>query len=131
MLAGSRNGPEVLKEKQWPTVSHAMNFFSNGTELLELKRHKVTAKHLRSAHLITLIEAQRKVIADACNHHSAEDNVVSLATRLCIFIAENNLPLSLIDRLISLLRCCFPRDECLKQLKLANQKASNIVRFGE
>lgn len=106
-------------------------FFSNGTGLLELKRHKVTAKHLRSAHLITLIEAQRKVIADACNHHSAEDNVVSLATRLCIFIAENNLPLSLIDRLISLLRCCFPRDECLKQLKLAKQKASNIVRFGE
>jgi hypothetical protein len=41
------------------------------------------------------------------------------------------LSLSLIDKFIPLLRCCFPNDECWRKLKLAKQKASNIIRFGE
>lgn len=103
-------------------------YFTGGTGLSELKRHKATSKHERSAHLITLIEAQRKQIAEACSNPQ-DNNVVVLATRMCIFLAENNLSLSLIDKLIPLLRCCFPNDECLRKLKLAKQKTSNIIRF--
>ncbi|KAK4006787.1 hypothetical protein OUZ56_011945 [Daphnia magna] len=74
----------------------------------------MTSKHERSAHFTSLIEAQRKQNSEGCNNFPQENNVVVLATRLCIFLAENNLPLSLIDQLIPLLRCCFPYDECLR-----------------
>lgn len=67
------------------------------TRFSELKRHKMTSKHFRSVHLIALIKVQRKEIADACIHHSQENNIVLLGTRQCNFIAENNLPLSLIE----------------------------------
>jgi hypothetical protein len=81
-------------------------YFTEGTGLSKLKRHKATSKHERSAHFTTLIEAQRKQIAEACSNPQC-NNVVVLATRMCIFLAENNLSLSLINKLIPLLRCCF------------------------
>ncbi|KZS10352.1 Uncharacterized protein APZ42_025204 [Daphnia magna] len=40
-------------------------FFNAGTGLSELKRHKMTSKHERSAHFTSLIEAQRKQISEA------------------------------------------------------------------
>ncbi|KAK4017212.1 hypothetical protein OUZ56_032161 [Daphnia magna] len=46
----------------------------------KLKRHKMTSKHFRSVHLIALIKVQRKEIADACIHHSQENNIVLLGT---------------------------------------------------
>ncbi|KAK4024453.1 hypothetical protein OUZ56_009876 [Daphnia magna] len=87
----------------------------------------MTSKHQRSAHLNTLIEAQRKQISEACNNFPQENNDVVLATRMCMFLAEKNLPLPLIDQLIPLLRFCFPHDECLRKLKLAKHFSSIII----
>ena len=48
--------------------------------------------------------------------------------KVCSFIAENNLPISLCESLLPLLRSLFPSDSVLKQVKLGKQKATNTIR---
>jgi hypothetical protein len=100
-----------INKKPVAYCTSCSEYFKGGTGLSELKRHKATSKHEKRAHLATLIEEQRKKNAEACSN-SSDNSVVIQATRMCIFLAENNLSLSLIDKFIPLLRCCFPNDEC-------------------
>ena len=48
--------------------------------------------------------------------------------RICAFIAEHALSLTLVEPLITLLRVLFPNDDNLRSVKLGKQKATNIVR---
>lgn len=48
--------------------------------------------------------------------------------KLCAFLAEHNLPISLSDDLVELLQSPFPRDDALKTVKLGKQKATNVIR---
>ena len=52
----------------------------------------------------------------------------SIEIKLCAFIAEHNLPISLSDDLIALLRSLFPLDNALKHATLGKQKATNVIR---
>ena len=48
--------------------------------------------------------------------------------KLCSFIAEHNLPISLSDDLVELLRSLFPHDTPLTNVRLGKQKATNVIR---
>jgi hypothetical protein len=48
--------------------------------------------------------------------------------KLCSFIAENNLPISIADVLLPLLRDLFPSDQALRDVTLGKQKATNVIR---
>ena len=52
----------------------------------------------------------------------------SIEIKLCAFIAEHNLPISLSDDLIALLQSLFPLDNALKHATLGKQKATNVIR---
>jgi hypothetical protein len=89
-----------------------------------LKRHMASAKHERSITNTTT----SGTIADLFQRASCQDETASLEIKLCSFIAEHNLPISLSDDLVELLRSLFPRDGILKRVMLGKQKATNVVR---
>ena len=48
--------------------------------------------------------------------------------KLCSFITEKNLPISIVEHLVLLLRNLFPSDPALCEVKLRKQKATNVIR---
>jgi len=48
--------------------------------------------------------------------------------KLAMFISENNLPISISDSLLELLRNIFPNDNHLKNVTLGKQKCTNVIR---
>ena len=48
--------------------------------------------------------------------------------KICAFLAEHNLPISLSDDLVQFLQSLFPRDDVIKTVTLGKQKASNVIR---
>lgn len=52
----------------------------------------------------------------------------TMEVKMCSFIAEHNLPLSISEALLSLLQSMFPSDIALKNVRLGKQKATNVVR---
>ena len=48
--------------------------------------------------------------------------------KICAFLAEHNLPISLSDGLVQFLQSLFPRDDVIKTVTLRKQKASNVIR---
>lgn len=59
---------------------------------------------------------------------SGFDETVKMEIKLCSFIAEKNLPISICEDLVPLLRSLFPSDKALKRVTLGKQKATNTVR---
>ena len=53
---------------------------------------------------------------------------MTIELKVCVFIAENALPISMSENLVSLLKSLFPRDLNLKSVKLGKQKTTNIIR---
>ncbi|CAG5054157.1 unnamed protein product [Parnassius apollo] len=47
---------------------------------------------------------------------------------MCGFLAKHDLPISLVDDFVSLLRNLFPESKCLDDVHLGKQKATNILR---
>lgn len=56
------------------------------------------------------------------------DTTTSMEVKLCAFITQHNLPLSLSEDMVELLRSLFPDNAALKRVRLGKQKATNIVR---
>ena len=67
-------------------------------------------------------------------HHSlftkaaSQEQSSSMEIKLCTFIAEHNLPISLSDDLLGLLGSLFLLDNTLKNGTLRKQKATNVIR---
>ena len=59
---------------------------------------------------------------------STSSNVAKMEIKICTFLTENNLPISLSEDLLAFLRSLFPSDEALKKVTLGKQKATNTVR---
>ena len=57
---------------------------------------------------------------------SLDDKIIEL--RVCAFIAENALALSLSESIVTVLHSLFPTNTSLKSVRLGKQKATNIVR---
>ena len=62
------------------------------------------------------------------NQVTTADATTTMEVKLCAFIAQHNLPLSLSQDMVELLRSLFPNDTALRNIKLGKQKATNIVR---
>ena len=56
------------------------------------------------------------------------DRAKSMEIKICAFLAEHNLPISLSDGLVQFLQSLFPRDDAIKTVTLGKQKASNVIR---
>ena len=56
------------------------------------------------------------------------DRAKSMEIKICAFLAEHNLPISLSDGLVQFLQSLFPRDDVIKTVTLGKQKASNVIR---
>ena len=61
-----------------------------------------------------------------CNSFDDERKVIEV--KLCAFIAEPNLPISLVESFVELLKNLCPDDKALALVKLGKQKATNIIQ---
>jgi hypothetical protein len=103
-------------------------FKTNGKS--ELLKYFETPRHNRFKKVLEENAALRGKL-DLYLNSSTYKLVIVLEVRLILFLAENNLAISLIDKLIAVLLVCFPKETVLQQLAMAKQKCGNIIRFGK
>ena len=94
-----------------------------------LKRHLKSKTHEKCVAAVGA--AKTTATVSSLSKKSAtltHDRVKSMEIKLCAFLAEHDLAISLSDDLVDLLRSLFPKDEALKNLTLGKQKTTNVIR---
>ncbi|CAB4003218.1 zinc finger MYM-type 1-like [Paramuricea clavata] len=86
-----------------------------------LVRHKENKKHR------SLCGIKEKSQSITSMLHS-QSKPARIEIKICSFIAEKNLPISIVEDLVPFLKNLFPSDEALKEVKLGKQKATNLIR---
>jgi hypothetical protein len=86
-----------------------------------LVRHKENKKHR------SLCGIKEKSQSITSMLHS-QSKAARIEIKICSFIAEKNLPISIVEDLVPFLKNLFPSDEALKEVKLGKQKATNLIR---
>ena len=87
-----------------------------------LKRHKDNKKHKD----IWLVKEQ--ACSPITSLLGSQAKAARMEIKLCSFIAEKNLPISIVEDLLPLLKDLFPSDEPLRQVTLGKQKSTNVIR---
>ena len=72
--------------------------------------------------------ASSSTIISLFNRPTTEDEARSMEIKLCAFIVEHNLPISISDHFVELLCSFFPNENTLKNVRLGKQKATNVIR---
>ena len=99
------------------------------TNLNDMRKHCQGKKHKDFLLLNSKQEKERKAMEQFLDK-SQKEKVSGIETRLCMFIAENDLSLRVSDRLVPLVKA-ISNDKTLEQVTLGRQKAGNIIRDGE
>ena len=89
-----------------------------------VKRHMVSKKHQEKSNA----KSGASSILKMMNQPTTADASTSMEVKLCAFVAQHDLPLSLTDDMVQLFRSLCPNDAALKNVRLGKQKATNIVR---
>lgn len=87
-----------------------------------LVRHAETNAHQREIKRSMNLEKTQPKISSFMG--SSQSKVAKIEIKLCTFLAENNLPMSLSEDLVALLKGLFPADETLKK-SLTRKTKSN------
>ena len=90
-----------------------------------LKRHGESQKHQGK---VKLSRAGKMSSIDQLVRTPTSEATTSIEVKLCAFIAEHNLPLTLSESMVTLIRSLFPNDAALSSVKLGKQKTTNIIR---
>ena len=90
-----------------------------------LLRHKDSHTHKNTSKMVSnLLQSHRPITALL----GSQIKTAGIEIKLCTFIAENNLPISIAEDLVALLRNLFSSDESLRNVHLGKQKATNVIR---
>ncbi|XP_028407537.1 uncharacterized protein LOC114530155 [Dendronephthya gigantea] len=90
-----------------------------------IKRHASSKKHQSKEKLTSTTMSLGHMVNQIRNEN---DIATSMEVKICAFIVEHNLPLSISESMVRLLSSMFPNDASLKKVKLGKQKATNILR---
>jgi hypothetical protein len=90
-----------------------------------IRRHGVSKAHVEKSKSHSNSTSRSLDIRDIWCSESLKD-IAGIEIKLSMFIAENNLPLSLSDRMTELLRDLFPDN--MEKVRLGKQKCTNIIR---
>lgn len=91
-----------------------------------IKRHGASKSH-ETAMNRSVEEANSQPSARAFLGPSSSA-VAKMEIKICSFLAENNLPISLCEEMLPFLRSLHPTDSVLKKVSLGKQKATNTIR---
>ena len=103
------------------------DWLTNGKS--EIEKHRGTKKHKKNIGSFEQTVNQRTQLATFVNSRLSTITCV-YEMRMCCMLAENNLPIKLIDQLIATNRALHPSDDILKNVHLGKQKATDIIRDG-
>ncbi len=67
---------------------------------------------------------------DYFRERTGEKAVAIKESRISIFIAQNNLALSLADKLVPLIQALAPDDQTVAKIRCARQKTGSVIRQG-
>lgn len=90
-----------------------------------LKRHQTSTYHKR-CHDASI--GSTSTIPSLFNQPTIRDATSSMEIKMCAFISEHNLPISIADAFVEFLRSLFPNDDVLRKVRLGKQKATNVIR---
>jgi hypothetical protein len=90
-----------------------------------LVRHKDSSTHKKQQKTVSSLHQSHPTITSM---FASQTKPARIEIKLCVFIAENNLPISLTQDLVALLKSLFPSEGSLKNVKLGKQKATNVIR---
>lgn len=96
----------------------------------DIMRHAGSQRHKN----LSLQQASNKSLASfLISNDPLDKSAKKMELRLCAFLAENYLPISLIEPLLLLLKILFSDNNALKRVCLGKQRASNVIRqvFGK
>lgn len=89
-----------------------------------IMRHRASKAHQRASKMCgNLAKPQPAMQAPVPPSSPSE-----MEMKMCSFLVENNLPMSLSENLLALLRSLFPANETLNHVTLDGQKATNTIR---
>ena len=95
-----------------------------------IERHGKSAAHMR---LCSAGPSQRKVDT-LLQHRPSQCYSLLVESRIAAFLAENNLPISISQPMLDLIKACSPKDssekELLNKLTMSNVKCANLLRQG-
>jgi hypothetical protein len=86
-----------------------------------LVRHKENRKHKS-------LSSTREKSQSITSMLNAQSKPAHIEIKICSFITEKNLPISIVEDLVPFLKNLFPSNEALEEVKLGKQKATNLIR---
>lgn len=73
-----------------------------------------------------------KEIAACCkpitSMFASQSDGARMEIRMCTFVIEKNLPLSMPEDMLNLMKSLFPTNDTLKEVTLGKQKSTNVIR---
>ena len=112
------------KRERWKseTILQDLSTGNNSTKT-GIQQHMESEKHRRKTE--SAKGSQTISTLFKCNSFDDERKVIEV--KLCAFIAEHNLPITLVESFVELLKNLCPDDKALALVKLGKQKATNII----
>ena len=99
-----------------------------------LRRHTQSAQHKRALSEIAAGQRQGNLVECLQRQNEITTYKETTEARMCSFLAQHNLPLSLINNLMSLFKSVAPKNgkevEILKGIHLSSTRCTNIIRQG-
>lgn len=96
----------------------------------EIKRHANSERHKQ---LSRQVNKTKSVASYVIANDPIEKSARKIEFKVCAFLSEHHLPISLCEPLLDLLKVIFPSEMALMKVRLGKQRASNIIRqvFGK
>ena len=105
------------------SVCHS--FLPNGKQ--DIDRHQKTEKHDKGMKLFEKSESGKQAMKEFLGQDMTR-KVCEAELRLVTMIAEENLPFSLSDPLVAVMKKSFTQDPVLAKVQLGRQKCGNMIR---
>ena len=90
-----------------------------------LVRHKDSSTHKKQQQMVSNLQQSYPTVTSL---FASQTKPARIEIKLCAFIAENNLPISLSEDLVTLLKNLFSSEVSLQNVKLGKQKVTNVIR---
>lgn len=91
-----------------------------------IKRHGDSKSHENVLKMVANLKKSQPSIRSV--FESSSHDVAKMEIKICSFITEHNLPISICESFVPFLRSIFPSDSVVKNVKLGKQKATNTIR---
>lgn len=100
-------------------------WLTNG--LKDLLMHEKTSKHQENVNVMAASVKEQECIANFIGQDEQRQKAI-FELRVCMLVADTDSSIKIVDKLIPTVKASFPNVPALSKVRLAKQKAGNIIR---